>query len=100
MERINMNRPKFTSIVALIIIITTIGMLTVILLTMALDQSAYNRANTYRGEDGLIPRAIWDVYLTQAVEAYIYGSALGIILTLGLLSIVIIWYIGPSENKP
>lgn len=62
----------------------TMGALSVTGLTYLLDSLTFATYDQYRDEDGVIPRALWDRYLTQAVESYVLGAALGLLVALGL----------------
>ncbi len=67
-----------------LVLVMTAGALSVTGLTYFLDYLTFRTYDQYRDDDGGIPSALWDRYLTQAVESYVLGAALGLILTLGL----------------
>ncbi len=83
-----MNR-ELLFLISAVSLVTTVGMLTATALTIVLDQAAFAEAITHRDEDGIISNVWWHRYLTQAVESYVFGSALAIMLTMGMLTIVL-----------
>jgi hypothetical protein len=68
-----------------ILLMMTVGMMTVVLLTYTFDMVTFGTYDAYRDENGRIPDEWWQRYLTQAVESYVLGAALGIVVTIGLV---------------
>lgn len=65
-------------------LVMTIGALSVTGLTYFLDYLTFSTYDQYRDDDGTIPGALWDRYLTQAVESYVLGAALGLLIAIGM----------------
>jgi hypothetical protein len=73
----------------------TAGALSVTGFTFLFDQVTFSSYDQFRDEDGNIPAALWDRYLTQAVESYVLGAALGLLVALGLGFILLgVWLRG------
>ncbi len=79
----------------------TVGALSVTGLTYFLDYLTFTTYDQYRDDDGIIPGALWDRYLTQAVESYVLGAALGVLVALGLGFILLgMWLRGVERRNP
>ena len=76
------------------------GALSVTGLTFLLDQVTFRTYDQFRDEDGNVPAALWDRYLTQAVESYVLGAAFGTLIALGLGFIVLgVWLRGIDSRR-
>lgn len=67
-----------------VVLVMTVGALSVTGLTYFIDYLTFTTYDQYRNDDGIIPPALWDRYLTQAVESYVLGAAFGILVAMGL----------------
>ncbi len=76
------------------------GALSVTGLTYFLDYLTFTTYDQFRDDDGVIPGAMWDRYLTQAVESYVLGAALGMLVALGLGFLLLgVWLRGAERRS-
>ena len=83
-----------------VVLAMKVGALSVTGLTYFLDYLTFTTYDQYRDDEGNIPAALWDRYLTQAVESYVLGAALGVLIALGLGFIVLgMWLRGVDQRS-